>query len=255
MPVGTFVRQIDWMGRNFPFVSLGEAQRRIASRINREPCVSITFDDGYAANCEHAVPLLLTRRIALTYFVSSDPVLRGRTFEHDLALGAHCPANSLDQLKSMADSGVEIGAHTRSHADMGAVDDAATRHDELVSARDELARSIGVPIRYFAFPFGQHRNLSAEAFRVCRAAGYEAVCSAYGGYNFPGDDPFHLQRFCADDMIRLKNWMSLDRRKIRNTPRYEYAAPGSDSPRAHDVGQASSHVVQACGLLNPPLAH
>jgi hypothetical protein len=73
-----------------------------------------------------------------------------------------------------------------------------------------------VPIRYFAFPYGQHENLSAVAFRIAYEAGFAGVCSAYGGYNFPGDDPFHLRRFHADEeFIRFVNWMTVDPRKVR----------------------------------------
>ena len=53
-------------------------------------------------------------------------------------------------------------------------------------------------VRYFAFPYGLPENMSTEAFRIARGAGYRGVCSAYGGYNFPGDDPFHIRRFHAD---------------------------------------------------------
>ena len=57
---------------------------------------------------------------------------------------------------------------------------------------------------------------------MARQAGYAGVCSAYGGFNFPGDDPFHLQRIPVDDdMIRLKNWVTMDPRKLR-TRRFEY---------------------------------
>ena len=48
-----FERQMAWLKRNFDLVSLEEAQRRIASGKNRRPAVSITFDDGYADNCDH----------------------------------------------------------------------------------------------------------------------------------------------------------------------------------------------------------
>jgi hypothetical protein len=77
-------------------------------------------------------------------------------------------------------------------------------------------------VRYFAFPFGQHANLDPRAFELAAEAGYAGVCSAYGGFNFPGDDPFHLQRIVIDEvMIRLKNWVTMDPRKLR-TPRFEY---------------------------------
>ncbi|HUS40387.1 MAG TPA: polysaccharide deacetylase family protein, partial [Pirellulales bacterium] len=54
-------------------------------------------------------------------------------------------------------------------------------------------------------------------------AGYQGVVSAYGGYNFAGDDPFHLQRMGVDGpMIRLKNLTTLDPFKQWNIPRYDY---------------------------------
>ena len=46
----TFARQIGWLQGHFDLVSLEEVQRRIRSGVNRRPCVSITFDDGYADN-------------------------------------------------------------------------------------------------------------------------------------------------------------------------------------------------------------
>ena len=50
--------------------------------------------------------------------------------------------------------------------------------------------------------------------RLAKEHGFKGVCSAYGAYNFPGSDPFHIQRFHADpEMIRLKNWVTIDRRK------------------------------------------
>ena len=64
-----FKRQIDWLEENYELVSLDETQRRIATRVNRRPSVSITFDDGYAAYYEHALPLLIRRGIPCTYFV------------------------------------------------------------------------------------------------------------------------------------------------------------------------------------------
>jgi len=61
-----------------------------------------------------------------------------------------------------------------------------------------------------------HENLSNAAFRVAVEAGLAGVCSAYGGYNFPGDDAFHLRRFHADcEFVRFKNWLTIDPRKLR----------------------------------------
>lgn len=218
-----FFRQIDWLRRNFDIVSLSEAQKRISSDRNEEPCVAITFDDGYAVNCQHALPMLVRERIPCTYFVTTESALTGGPFKHDLAMGNRFEPNTLEQLKALAGAGIEIGAHTRTHVDIGTVTDPDELFDELVVARDELQTALGYPIRYFAFPFGQHRRLSAPAFHLGRRSGYLAMCSAYGGYNFPGDDAFHIQRIPADEsFLRLKNWTTVDPRKLRSVRRFYY---------------------------------
>lgn len=141
-----------------------------------------------------ALPLLIEEKVPCTYFVCTEPVLKGIPFEHDRANGHCLQPNSVAQLREMVQAGIEIGAHSRTHPDFGQITDRATLRDEIVTSRDELADAIGQPIRYFAFPFGGHRNLTADAFQLARAAGYDGVLSAYGGYSFPGDDSFHLQR-------------------------------------------------------------
>ena len=98
---------------------------------------------------------------------------------------------------------------------------------------------VGRPVRYFAFPYGHYHNLTTESFELAYASGYRGVCSAYGGYNFPGDDSFHLQRIHPDnDLLHLKNWLTVDPRKLRSVRRFVvrphahghlWAGPADDS--------------------------
>jgi peptidoglycan/xylan/chitin deacetylase (PgdA/CDA1 family) len=218
-----FRKAICWLKENFELISLAEAQRRIASGKNERLSVSLTFDDGYAVNCEDALPLLIEEGVPCTYFVSSGPVLERQSFEHDRVMGNHFAANTVSELRDLAAAGIEIGAHTRTHADLGRINDADRLFDELVASRNELQDALGLPIRYFAFPFGMHVNLNATAFRLAREAGYAGVCSAYGGYNFPGDDAFHVQRRCIDGAtVGFHNWVTLDPLHRRRVRRFEY---------------------------------
>jgi peptidoglycan/xylan/chitin deacetylase (PgdA/CDA1 family) len=221
-----FARQVRWLRSHFELVSLEEAQRLVRSGANHRRCASITFDDGYADNCREAIPLLVKERIPCTYFVTVGNVLDGRPFKHDLDQQDPPPPNTLEQLRAMAADGIEIGAHSYTHADLGHNIDRRQLHYEVVTAGEDLQEALGHPVRHFAFPFGQRANLNSEAFEMAYEAGYETVCSAYGGFNFPGDDAFHVQRIPADDsMIRLKNWATIDPRKI-NTLRFMYGLPG-----------------------------
>ncbi len=122
----------------------------------------------------------------------------------------------------MALSGIEIGAHTRTHADLGRINEEGQLRDEVIGAAEELQTALDTPIRYFAFPFGLPQNLNVRAFQIARDFGYEAVCSAYGDYNFPGDDAFHIRRIHVDDMLRLKNWATINPRRLRPTHSFDY---------------------------------
>lgn len=205
-----FARHIEWLRARFELVSLSEVQRRMAQPKNARPAVALTFDDGYAENCTQALPLLIRWRIPCTYFVCTSAVLEGRPFGHDLRRGQRFEPNTLEQIQALAAAGIEIGAHSRTHADLGSLGVQALR-DEIVASTAELAQALGRPIRYFAYPFGGPANFTARGFELAAEAGLEGVCSAYGGYNFPGEDPFHIQRISVDGpLLRVRNWLTLD---------------------------------------------
>jgi peptidoglycan/xylan/chitin deacetylase (PgdA/CDA1 family) len=220
LPVAEFARQIDWLGRRFDFVSLQEAQRRLAAGKSRRPAVAITFDDGYGENCDHAIPLLLRRRIPFTYFVSTQIIRDQTAFPHDLAAGQRLRPNTITELRSMADAGVEIGAHTRTHPDLGKSINADWLRKEIVGSIDDIEKWTGRRPRSFAFPYGQTANFTPQAMRVARDAGIRVVCSAYGAYNQPHQvaeelGAFHLRRIHADrEWVRFVNWMTFDPRKL-----------------------------------------
>ncbi|MEZ6120282.1 MAG: polysaccharide deacetylase family protein [Pirellulaceae bacterium] len=176
--------------------------------------MAITFDDGYAENCDQALPYLLENQIPFTYFVTLDNMLTGQSFPHDAQ--ANCPAkpNTLEQIQLLAQAGAEIGGHTKTHPDLGAIHDEATLQEEVFDSIAQLEDYINKKISYFAFPYGLPQNLNAAVYRMAQRAGLKGVCSAYGDYNVVDQDPFHIRRIHADaEMVRLKNWLTLDSRK------------------------------------------
>jgi len=232
IPFHRLQRQIRWLKAHFDMVSLAEAQRRMVEG-NHRPAVAITFDDGYADNCREAVPFLLDQRVPVTYFVTVGNILKGELFSHDLAACRRLAPNTIGQVRAMAAGGFEIGVHGYSHADLGRIGNHLGRlRHEIVDSKLDLENALGREVRYFAFPFGLHANLSAPGMAIARRQGYVGVCSAYGAYNFPGDDPFHVQRIHADpEFIRFKNWLTLDPRKL-DVPRF--ACPSETSDAADD---------------------
>jgi peptidoglycan/xylan/chitin deacetylase (PgdA/CDA1 family) len=211
-----FADHIHWLRARFDLVSLGEAQLRIASGKNAIPTACITFDDGYADNMHFAVPLLLDKAVPFTYFVSTNYVLSGESFPHDKVGTYPLTPNTPAQIRALSRAGVEIGGHTRSHVDLGGDLSVEQLVKEIAGGKQDLEKMIGQSVHYFAFPYGQHANMSSAAFRVAHEADFKGVCSAYGGYNWPGDAPFHLRRIHGDpEWFRFKNWMTVDPRKQR----------------------------------------
>lgn len=236
IPCREFERQIDWLQDHCDVISLAEAQHRIVGGQNDRLSACITFDDGYADNCEFALPLLLERHLPFTYFVSLQYLVEQSPFPHDVERGVPLAPNTIDEIQYLADEGVEIGAHTRTHPDLGTIHNEQQLYDEVVVSSDELSQRIGHQISYFAFPFGQRENLNDTVFRLAKQAGFRGVCSAYGGYNYPTDDGFHLQRIHADPVFwRTKNWLSLDPR-LHRVARYESCS----SPANGSAEQADS---------------
>lgn len=208
-----FRAQVDWLQRHFELLSMDQVHERLRLGRNSRPAVAITFDDGYADNMDFALPFLAERRIPCMYYVATEFVLNQGRFPHDQALGLDLAPNSVRDLKRLLRWGIDIGSHTRTHLDLGAIYDRRELEYELAGSRRDLMNLLGTPIRHFAFPFGQRVNISKAAVQAATRAGYETVCGAYGGYNWMGQDASFIQRVHGDPhLARVQNWVTLDPR-------------------------------------------
>lgn len=227
-----FERHVRHCKEHFEPVGLDEVQRRVREGVSR-PTITFTFDDGYAENCDFALPLLIEQGIPTVYFTSINFVKEQRPFPHDVEAGMGLPVNTEAQIREMADMGIEIGLHTREHVDFSKVHDAAEIRSEIIEAKDELEQMIGRAVRYFAFPYGLPKQLTEPAIEAVHEAGMMGFTSAFGAYNVPGRDAFHIRRFHGDpEFSRLLNWLSFDQRKLDREPTIPYVLPPATSFQA-----------------------
>ncbi len=225
-----FRRHVEFCRSHCELIALDELQRRVLDSHSPRPTMTFTFDDGYRENCEFAIPLLLEYKIPCVYFATIDNAVNQKPFQHDQKSGVPLPVNTIAELREMADQGIEIGLHTYSHVDFSRVRSAAAIRREIIDAKDQLEQLIGHAVRYFAFPYGMPAQLTQAAIEGVHEAGLSGFCSAYGGYNLPGRDAFHIRRFHGDpEFYRFKNWLSFDRRKVRCEPRVRYFLPPAQS--------------------------
>lgn len=214
-----FQRSIDYCREHFEIISLAEVQNRLQTRVSPRPAVAITFDDGYAENSQFAIPYLVANRIPCTYFATTNHIRDGHPFPHDVAQGQPLAIDTAEQLRAVADAGIEIGVHSATHADFNRLIHRDELETEIIQAKADLEEMIDRPVSYLAVPYGLPAQMRPAVFELSRQCGLLGVCSAYGAYNLVGDDPYHIRRIHGDpDFIRMKNWLSFDSRKVTSAP-------------------------------------
>lgn len=149
----------------------------------------ITLDDGYANNFEHALPVLRRLGFTATAFIVTSQVGGSNIWDH--GIGAE-PAQLMDvpQLRAWLDAGMEIGAHTRNHADLAKCTDAVAQ-DEIAGSKHELEDLMGIEVRSFCYPYGEHRPEHAE---MVREAGFATGTTIVSTRARVGDDLMRLPR-------------------------------------------------------------
>lgn len=246
-----FAKHIHYLKRHFEVVSLATLQARMNEPSGEKMMVALTFDDGYAENFDRAVPLLLKEGIPFTYFVSSDYILTQTPFPHDTKLGLNLRPNTPEQIRFLADHGVTIGGHTRSHANMGQLTATDQIRDEILGDIRVLEALIGSSVEYFAFPYGDVSHMTQAALDILRQAKLKGMCSAYGEFNRPGGEPWHIRRIHGDPgTLRLKNWLTLDPRKLRRRKQFPFSL---STPLATALDKASDSAVSNEPLSMPSL--
>jgi peptidoglycan/xylan/chitin deacetylase (PgdA/CDA1 family) len=76
-------QHLDWIGRQYRFVTLDEISRRLEERDSSEPVAAVTFDDGYRDFYENAFPLLQTKGIPAAVFIITGLAGSGDLPVHD----------------------------------------------------------------------------------------------------------------------------------------------------------------------------
>ena len=143
--------------------------------------VVVHFDDCYRDVWLNATPLLCAAGLPATSFIASGFVGTDRCFDHDRDRSPFPLENlSAEEVRSLAAAGVEVGAHTINHVNLGKISQEEVVREVMGSRRD-LEGILGSPVVLFSFPFGRISDISDAAREVVEGAGFRALFSAHGG--------------------------------------------------------------------------
>jgi peptidoglycan/xylan/chitin deacetylase (PgdA/CDA1 family) len=196
----------------------------LASVPDEKDAVALTFDDGFLNFTSSAMPALAHLGYPATVFVVSGAVGASNTWGGHEANGIPTlPLMSWSDLQRVRDSGFEIGAHTRSHADLTRLSTAQVE-DEAAGCAEEIVRELGERPRRFAYPYGFVNDVVAN---VARRFFEQSVTTELRPVE-AGDDPALLPRLDAwyfqapehleawgSTAFRRRLWLRAQGRRVR----------------------------------------
>lgn len=172
-----FARQMAYLRRQ-GYVSITPADLAAAMRGERNlPLlpVLITFDDGYRDNYLYAFPVLKENGFTATVFVVANTI--GKTNSFDAATQPPNAMMNREELRQLADAGWVIGSHTLNHPHLTRVS-LQVAWNEISASRIALEETLGRPVRYFCYPYG---DFNAEIAEMVERAGYELAFTTVQG--------------------------------------------------------------------------
>jgi peptidoglycan/xylan/chitin deacetylase (PgdA/CDA1 family) len=179
----TFGHHLDWLAATCDVIPLEQIPEAALTSCRARPAGAITFDDGYLDNYEFAFPLLQSRHLPATFFVTAgllekDPAVlaRARTLRRTTYDGVR--PLEWTHVTAMHTAGMQIGAHTYSYPNLAALDRQKAR-DELLRSKQIIEERLGERIRSMAYPFGKPgRHYTAETATLVEEVGYDYACAA-----------------------------------------------------------------------------
>lgn len=155
----------------------GQADREMPSR----PIV-ISFDDDHLNQYEFALPILEKYNLTATFYIYTAAVGRKKFM-------------NWDQIKSLADRGMEIASHGISHPYLDRMIWTTQLEQEITDSKWKIEEKIGQPVKVFAYPFGTHND---RVEKIIRDSGYLSARGIANGQVQTRDRLYNLRGYFVD---------------------------------------------------------
>lgn len=154
--------------------------------------VVLTFDDGFQNFYTAAYPVLKDYDFTATVFLITDYCGKFNDWSGNLPSLEKSKLMSWNEIRELNKSGIEFGAHSRTHPDLTKTSpDQAIK--EIVESKFEIENRLGVGVTDFAYPYGNYNRL----VKSHAEQNYQTACSTRLGKVDSESDFFALQRLDA----------------------------------------------------------
>jgi peptidoglycan/xylan/chitin deacetylase (PgdA/CDA1 family) len=98
-----------------------------------------------------------------------------------------------EEVDALRGLGFSLGAHTVTHPILSRLTPERAR-EEIQGSKDAIERTVGVPVRAFAYPNGGPEDYSSTTVRIVQECGFRCAVSTRRGLNGPATPAFELRR-------------------------------------------------------------
>ena len=147
--------------------------------------VLLTFDDGFADLPGPTAEALAGRALPATAYLTT-----GAITPDGRSLLPPAPMMTLDRVVELERSGMEIGSHTVSHAQLDTLT-AGRLRAELVDSKAVLEDTLGHPVPHLAYPHGYN---SPRVRAMASRAGYETATAVRHALSSDRDERYRIAR-------------------------------------------------------------
>ncbi|MFD5496208.1 polysaccharide deacetylase family protein [Streptomyces sp. NPDC127091] len=147
--------------------------------------VLLTFDDGFADLPGPTAEALAERALPSTAYLTTGAITPGGR-----SLLPPAPMMTLDRVAELERSGMEIGSHTVSHAQLDTLT-AGRLRAELADSKAVLEDALGHPVPHLAYPHGYN---SPRVRAMASRAGYETATAVRHALSSDRDERYRIAR-------------------------------------------------------------
>lgn len=152
----------------------------------------LSFDDGFRNIYTNAFPILKKHNIPALHCIPS--ALMNADWPHAAhyclevtRYRAVIEMCTWDDLREMAGANIEIGSHSRTHANLAKISlDRAALEDEIAGSKRDIEQHLGRECRFFSWPYGKKSDVDNNVLDAVEKIGYQACFGAYRGSIIPG---------------------------------------------------------------------
>jgi len=147
--------------------------------------VLLTFDDGFADLPGPTAETLARRGLPATAYLTTGAITPGGR-----SLLPPAPMMTLAEAKPLEESGMEIGSHTVTHAQLDTLTARRLRH-ELLDSKTALEDTLGHAVPHLAYPHGYN---SPRVRAAAARAGYETATAVRHALSSDRDERYRIAR-------------------------------------------------------------